>query len=117
MHPRIQPATRADIEAFYGPEFKWTFRALAAILDGETLGVGGIYYDGPLIVVFSSAKDGAIEKYPFTAARMAKKVMGLVNLRAVCMGQASDKYPGVPLLERLGFKHVSGRVYKWNPTQ
>jgi hypothetical protein len=110
--PKIRPATHADLERFYG-RFPWTFRAFAAELDGEVLGIGGIYYHREYVVAFSHAKDDAHQKYPFTAARMTKKIMGLVDGRP-CIAIVSDTIPGAPaLLERLGFEKTEGRVWRW----
>lgn len=110
--PVIRPATEADIRLFYG-RAEWSFRALAAELDGEVLAVGGIYYDGPNIVAFSSVKPGANLEYPFTAARMTRKIMEIVDGRA-CFAIASQKFDTAPaLLERLGFERIEDRVYRW----
>lgn len=110
--PRIRPAVESDIRGFY-KDGKWTFRAYAAELDGEVLAVGGFYYDGPHVVVFSSVKPGANEKYPFTAGRMVKKIMTLIE-DMPCVALADDKFPDAPkLLERLGFEQVRGKAYRW----
>ena len=104
------------MEKFYG-KFPWTFRALAAELDGEVLAVGGVYYHKDHVIVFSQSVAGAHEKYPFTAGRMTKEIMKLVNGRP-CIAVASDTIPGAPkLLERLGFEHVEERVWRWRKTQ
>ncbi len=106
------PATRQDIEQFYGPGFKWTFRAYAARDEDQTLGVGGIYYDGEYIIVFSSFKP-EIEKYPLAKARGLKKIMEIVGDRE-CYAIADANFPSAPeLLERIGFEHVEGRIFRW----
>jgi hypothetical protein len=111
-HPKIRPASREDLEKFFD-KFPWTFRALAAELDGEVLAVGGIYYHKEFVVAFSQDVDNAHLKYPFTAARMTKEIMKLVDGRP-CTAIASETIPGAPaLLERLGFIHVEGRVWRW----
>src|SRR3990167_10019587 len=106
------PATRADIAAFYGPDFKWTFRAFAARLGDETLGVGGIYYEGPHIIAFSSFKP-EMDNYPVAKVRGIKKIMSIIGDREV-YAIASEQYPGShELLKRLGFEHIGGRLFKW----
>ena len=111
-HPKIRPAVRADLEKFYD-EFPWTFRALAADLDGEVLAIGGIYYHKDHVIVFSHIKDDANEKYPFTAGRMTKMIMNMVAGKA-CVAVASEMIPGAPaLLERLGFEHIEARIWRW----
>ena len=112
--PEIRPATEADIRRFYG-SVKWTFRAFAAELDGEVLAVAGIYYDWPHVVAFSSVKPGANDRYKFTAGRMVMKVMELVRART-CYAVIGPSFPeSGKLLERLGFEHVEGRIYRWTP--
>ena len=107
------PATRKDIETFYGPNCKWTFRACAARLGDETLGVGGIYYEGPHIIAFSSFKP-ELDKYPVAKVRGIKKIMEIVGDREV-YAIASEQYPGSgKLLERLGFEHIGERLYAWH---
>ena len=106
------PATRKDIEVFYGPNCKWTFRAFAARLGDETLGVGGIYYEGPHIIAFSSFKP-EMDNYPVAKVRGIKKIMGIIGDREV-YAIASEQYPDSHgLLKRLGFEHIGGRLFKW----
>lgn len=106
------PATRKDIEAFYGQGFKWTFRAVAARLGERTLGIGGVYYDGEYCIAFSSF-DPEINKYPVAKARGVMKIMEIVRDRD-CFAITDERYPSAPhLLERLGFEHVEGRIYRW----
>ena len=113
-YPKIRPASREDLEAIYGDEAKPnTFRAYAAVLDEEVLGVAGIYYTDTEALAFSSGVKGAAERYPITAARLTHMVMKLMNGHA-CKAVASEEIETAPaFLERLGFKHLDGRTWLW----
>ena len=109
--PTIREATEADVRAFYG-SVNWTFRAFVAELDGQVLGIGGGYYDGPSVVAFSSLKPEML-RYKKTIVLGARKIMELVRGRS-CFAIASEKHPGSErLLEHFGFERVNGRVFKW----
>ena len=107
----FRPATRADIEAFY-PNLTQTVRAWTVELNGEPLGVGGVYYQGDIAVAFSAFKP-ELDKWPMTKLRGLKKIMEIVGDRS-CIAIADEKFPDAPkLLERIGFQHIEGRTYKW----
>lgn len=106
-----RPATRQDIDFFY-PDLKHTFKAWVVENEEKVLGIGGVYYDGGFIIVFSRF-DPELDKYPLAKARGLKKIMEIVGGKT-CLAIADEKFPGsTKLLERIGFKHVDGRVYKW----
>ena len=108
---KYRPATRKDINHFY-PHLKYTFKAVVAENEDKVLGIGGIYYDGDSIVVFSRF-DPELKTYPLALARGAKKIMKIVGEKT-CYAVADENIPeSQNLLERLGFKHIEGRVYKW----
>lgn len=110
--PEIRPATAEDFEAFYGKAERRTARAYVADLDGKVLAIGGVYYDGANVIAFSSMAS-EMRQFPLTIMRGARKIMDLVRGRP-CWAVADDGYTNAPrLLERLGFSHVSGRVYRW----
>ncbi len=115
-HPKIRPATKADIDAFYGVQKNWSFRAVVADLNGEILGIGGIYYPvshcGKVPVVFSEFRP-EMRRFPMTLARGALEIMNIVKGKT-CFAVASEKFDGsCALLERLGFEHIGERTYKW----
>ena len=111
--PVIRLATEDDIRAFYG-KVDWTFRAYVAELDGEVLGVGGIYYEDPYVVAFSSFKP-EMRKFKKTMVRSVRKIMELVKDRS-CIAVASDKHDtSEKLLTKLGFERIDGRVFGWTP--
>ena len=89
-----------------------TFKAWVAEDETGLLGIGGVYYDGEFVVAFSRF-DPDIEKYPLAKARGLKKIMEIVKDKP-CVAVADDKFPGSgKLLERIGFQHIEGNVYKW----
>ena len=113
MSLRYRPATRLDIQLFY-PNLTHTFRAWVVENEDRVLGVGGVYYDGDFIIVFSRSEP-ELDKYPLAKARGLKKIMEIVGDKT-CLAIADEKFPGsTKLLERIGFKHIEGRVYKWTP--
>ncbi len=113
-HRNIRPATRPDLEQFYG-QFPWSFRAVTLEIDEEVLAVGGVYYDGGTTVAFSSMEDGTIEDNPMASARMVVETMKIISGRA-CIAIASDKFEQAPaLLKRLGFEHMEEETYRWTP--
>ena len=114
MTIKYRPATRSDIQFFY-PQMTHTFKAWVAEDDEGVLGIGGVYYQGEYIIAFSRF-DKDIEKYPLAKARGLKKIMEIVKDKP-CIAIADERFPGAPeLLERIGFKHLDGRVYQWTPS-
>lgn len=110
-NPVFRPATKKDVEEFY-PEASQTFHAYVVEINGEVLGIGGIYYIGNFLVAFAKNKP-ELDAYPFTKARGAKKIMNIIGDR-YCIAFADTKIPEAPkLLERLGFQHVEGNTYQW----
>ena len=110
---KYRPATRADIQLFY-PDLKHTFKAWVVENEERVLGIGGVYYDGDFIIAFSRF-DPELDKYPLAKARGLKKIMEIVGDKT-CLAIADEQFPeSTKLLERIGFKHIEGRVYKWTP--
>ena len=110
MPLRYRPATRDDIRLFY-PDLKHTFRAWVVENEERVLGIGGVYYDGDFIIVFSRFEP-ELEKYPLAKARGVKKIMEIVGDKT-CLAIADEKFPeSTKLLERIGFKHIEGRMYQ-----
>lgn len=109
--PIIREATEADFRQFYG-KIPWTFRAYVVEIDGQIMGIGGVYYDGESIIAFSSIRP-ELKRHKVTILKGARKVMGLVNGRA-CLAIASKDHAGSErLLEHLGFERVGDRVFRW----
>ena len=108
---KFRVATRLDLDKLY-PDLKFSFRAIVAEENGKLLGIGGIYYDREWVIAFSKITP-ELKKHPIAIARGAKKIMKLIG-DSPCIAFADKNYPGAPkLLERLGFVHWEGSVYKW----
>ena len=115
MSLNYRPATREDILLFY-PDQTHTFKAWVVENDEKVLGVGGVYYAGDYIVAFSRSEP-ELDKYPLAKARGLKKIMEIVGDKS-CLAIADERFPGsTKLLERIGFKHIEGRVYQWTPSK
>jgi len=110
-NPTFRPATADDIKEFF-PDNEYNAHAWVVEIPGEVLGIGGIFYTKESVVAFSDNKP-ELEKYPFTMARCAKKIMEIIGDRQV-IAMVGPKYPGShKLLGDLGFEHIEGNVYRY----
>lgn len=55
--PTFRPATAADAVAYFGGPPKLSFRGFVAELDGEIIGIGGVYYDNGVPIAFSEMRE------------------------------------------------------------
>ena len=111
-HPKIRPCTAEDLQKYFDGKFPWTARALVFDLDGEILGLGGIYYTNRIPMAFSDFKE-ELKEHPITMARGAIEIMKIVKTK-MCFAIADKRYEGAPkLLERLGFVHIREGIYQW----
>jgi len=109
--PTFRPATKEDVDKLY-PGIGNSFRAYVVEVDGRVLGIGGIYYAGGNVVAFSEY-DPELDNHRLAKARGLKIIMELVGDRP-CIAMVDGKHPCAPkLLERIGFKHSHGNIYKW----
>lgn len=112
----IRPATRADFEAMYGESPKKTMRAVVGDVDGEVVGIGGVYYDPAGVVGFLKITDAAAP-YRFTMMREARKFMQGFDIPIRAVRDPTSDGAG-RFLMALGFERVgetaSGEVYEWN---
>ena len=53
---RFRPATRSDAVAWYSGSIPATFRGYVAEIDGEVVGIGGVFYVSGYPVAFSEMK-------------------------------------------------------------
>jgi hypothetical protein len=110
--PDLRPATTQDIAKFTDGKMKMSCKAIVADLDGEIIGIGGIYYTKENVIVFSDFTE-KMEEFPFTIARAVKLIMNIVGNKT-CVAIADEKHPGSEkLLTRIGFRHLAGRIYGW----
>lgn len=116
----IVPATAADVAEFFDGPPPFRMRARAGKLNGETLGVGGLYFlpDGTR-AGFLAVKPAA-RKLPVTLCRVAKQFLADLARQGVSKVIAVAD-PAVPSAERflvyLGFRPVATHddqvVYQW----
>lgn len=105
-----RPATREDIRKLCG-DIPDTFRALAFELNGQLVGVGGVWYKEGRAIVFS-AYDEVAEDHPWLKAKAVILVMNLAKARP-CFAFASDHPKSAKTLEHFGFTHIEGNAYGW----
>ncbi len=111
---KIKPATRADLEAFYGEHLDRTVYAYVGEKDGEVLGLGGYYLNGDSIVMFSDIKpDGRDKK--MTIVRIIKIIMKAAKkYRLPILAVPDPDYErSCEMLLRLGFENFGG-TYIWH---
>lgn len=108
MPIEVRAAVAADIFAFYGRTAPQSLRAKVLVRDGEVIGLAGHYLMNGVAVVFSESK-GDVPK--MTVWRESVKFMKTLSLPAICV--ASDG--SGPFLERLGWRHVDGEIYRYEP--
>lgn len=103
--PVFVEATQSLVERYYGARPPISFRGYVAVLDGEPIGVGGVYRTGGLWVAFSEMKD---EMRPFVKARAraARLLVNFADRLGVTVHAVEDpNEPTSPgLLKKLGFE-------------
>ncbi|SRR5258706_5187313 len=109
--PDIVPANKGHFDDL-GETLKRGGRAIAAVLDGKTIGVGGYYLDNGRVVVFSTITP---ELRPFkrTIVRGASIVMGMtLNIGAPAHALSEPDTEGSEtLLLHYGFERISGDIF------
>lgn len=87
-------------------------RAIAAILDGKTVGIAGYYLDKGRVVVYSKITP-TLRLHKRTIIRGAMIIAGMVDkVQAPALALAEDGTAGAEaLLEHIGFERVEGSVY------
>lgn len=105
----VRPATRQDLQRFFGDVPPMTMRAVVAEEDGEILGVAGVKRENGCLVAFSdAAADPAQHKR--LAVRMAREVLAMMRGRTVYAVSRTES----ALLPHMGFEHVEGEVWRWH---
>lgn len=102
--PTFRVARPEDAVAYYGTQAKMSFRGYVAELDGEVVGIGGVYYANGAPIAFSEMREPmrkhkrAIAKACRMLTQLFDKIGG--NVYAV----ACPTEPTAPrLLAKLGF--------------
>lgn len=91
-------------------------RAIAAILDGKTIGIAGYYLDKGRVVVYSKITP-TLRLHKRTIIRGAMIIAGMVDkVQAPAVALAEDETPGSEaLLEHIGFERVEENIYGRTP--
>jgi len=91
-------------------------RAIAATLDGRTIGIAGYYLDRGRVVVYSTITP-ELRQFRRTIVQGARIVMGMaLSVEAPIDALAEPDTSGSEtLLEHFGFEPVEGRTYRRPP--
>ena len=99
--PTLRPATKKDALAFYGHAPLFSFKGICAELDGEIIGLCGVYRDSGRQVVFSEIKD-AMRPYRKSIARATRSLMDMIRGPVYAFAAPTEPTSGY-LLAKLGF--------------
>lgn len=103
--PTFRRATAQDALVFYGKTPPMSFRGFVAELDGEVIGIGGIYYNEGVPVAFTDLGEPMRKhkKAIAKACRMLTRFFDQTGGKVYAV--ACPKEPTAPyLLAKLGFK-------------
>lgn len=105
------PATRADIEQFYGG-VRETLKAICVKRDGVPVGFVGIAIEPLRVRFFSEYRDMTCAELckSWRAVRAAMRYVRESRRPVVSVAQGDDGHKN---LTRLGFIHIDGDVYAW----
>jgi hypothetical protein len=115
----IRPATRADIERFYGSVRPGpTMRAIALLRDGEPVGLAGLAQQGFALLAFTELReDVPLDKVmPALIAGLVELKRWIKNARTpvVAIGRSGESEAR---LIRFGFEPIGeveqGKVFRW----
>lgn len=111
MKPEIVPATYEHF-AELGERVRRGCRAIAAVLDGKTIGITGFYAENGRVVVFSTITP-ELRQFKKTIVKGARMILEMaMDIKAPINAVAEPETPGSErLLEGLGFVHLDGNVY------
>jgi hypothetical protein len=117
-HPEIRRATREEVEAFYGRSVLWTMDAYVAVLNGQTIAAGGVYYENGYAVAFCDFRP-EMRHYRKTIVEGARLFLELFSDRLVTARAEPGEPTALRFLERLGFKPyddpVGGKFFARRP--
>lgn len=98
-----------------GESVKCGGRAIAAVLDGKTIGVAGYYLEKEHVIVYSTITP-ALRLHKRTIIRGAMIIVGMVDrIGAPAQALAADVAGAERLLEHVGFSRVVGSTYWRTP--
>ena len=102
---QIRTATAQDARKFYGQDPVYSFRGIAAELNGDIVGLGGLYFEDGKPVVFSEIRDAMRphKKAIAKATRMLMQMLDDLGRSAYAFACPNEPTSGY-LLAKLGFK-------------
>lgn len=112
----LRPATAEDLRAFAGGPAP-TAKAVAGVLDGAVVALGGLAFVDGKVVAFCNVTP-SIRKYPVLIHRTALRVMAdarRAGHRIIYAQPDPDEKNASKWLGRLGFKPVdeNGTLWRW----
>jgi hypothetical protein len=115
--PIARPATREDIDAFFGPRAKPTMKAWVGELDGKPIGIGGLALVEGRWIAFCDLTPEA-RRYKRVIVRTAKLIMEEASrsgIRFVYAEADTEEPMALRWLGSLGFEpdERSGRLFRW----
>ena len=109
--PEIVPALKYHFDDL-GEKVRRSGRAIAVVLVGKTIGIGGYYFDSGRVVVYSTITP-ELRVYRKTIVRGANIVMGMIESVKAPADAVAAEVPGADnLLEHFGFERL-GRTPTW----
>lgn len=107
------PATADILARFYGKPVTRSMRAIAAVRDGDVLGVAGVFVDESRQVVFSSISE-ELKAHPRLIVRAYRIVLAMARESALQAHAVCDPAETTArhFLEHIGFQKVNGDTYQ-----
>lgn len=121
--PVLRAALPEDAVAFWGHPPALSFRGFVAEIDGEVVGVGGVFYDEARRPIAFSEMREPMRKHLKAKAKAVRMIMGLAmrrHDRFYAVAQ-QDEPTAAPLLAKLGFRPTGqmtpvGELLVWEKT-
>lgn len=115
----FEPATALTVLAYYGGPAPFSLKGYVAMLDGQPVGIGGVYWLAGKPVAFSECKPEMETrlKDKARAVRLLKKNIKAYKMPVLAI---ATEPTSVPLLTKLGFtltgtEAPGGPVMMWSP--
>lgn len=107
----FRPATRADLARFHGQAVPYSARAMAGEIDGETVGVGGVYYRAGTAIAFSAFDRERLRPRDIIVG--ARRIMALIDSLGAPVMACSEGAPGaITTLLHFGFAPIGDGAWR-----
>lgn len=108
----IRWATAEDAYAYFGKAPDFSMQAIAVLEDDEVIGLGGIYYQGPVVVAFSGTKKCLDRRTIIKALKMFKSMLDRKGCRIYAVPESGFlTAPG--FLKHCGFVPFNDTIYQY----